>query len=232
MIKHREFKMNIKIFFSLLASLAILHGGLIEVASREQQQPRSSLPEGNDIADLRVSSRSVNIGHPSRYKLQQQQQQSASRISKLLNEPVVNQKLQETSHNSTSTAINSTSSFQIGSGNNDFEPILLDSKIFHDLSGFLGLAASPLASVDSDYKILGSDKQLAAASQNGQDQQQQSRSFPNIRRESRRMGPLRSLNLFNKPKVSPLYLINGTVCRFVNSNPICTTLSTQGLLRK
>lgn len=46
----------------------------------------------------------------------------------------------------------------------------------------------------------------------------------------------RKMNLFNgfwnKPRISPLYLINGTVCRFVNAAPICTTLSTQGLLRK
>lgn len=46
---------------------------------------------------------------------------------------------------------------------------------------------------------------------------------------------LRKINLlggmWNKPKASPLYLINGTVCRFVNGAPICTTLSTTGLLR-
>ena len=39
-------------------------------------------------------------------------------------------------------------------------------------------------------------------------------------------------NVLSKPKVSPLYLVNGTVCRFVNSQPICTTLSTTGLFRK
>lgn len=38
--------------------------------------------------------------------------------------------------------------------------------------------------------------------------------------------------MWNKPRVSPLYLINGTVCRYVNGAPVCTTLSTSGLLRK
>lgn len=46
----------------------------------------------------------------------------------------------------------------------------------------------------------------------------------------------RKMNLFQgmwrKPKVSPLYLINGTVCRFVDAVPICTTLSTNGLICK
>lgn len=37
-------------------------------------------------------------------------------------------------------------------------------------------------------------------------------------------------NLFQKRQ--PLYLVNGTVCRFVNAIPICTTLSTSGVLRK
>lgn len=49
-------------------------------------------------------------------------------------------------------------------------------------------------------------------------------------RDARKMNILR--NIMNRPKVSPLYLVNGTVCRFVNSQPICTTLSTTGLLRK
>lgn len=49
-------------------------------------------------------------------------------------------------------------------------------------------------------------------------------------REARKMSLFNGL--WNKPKISPLYLINGTVCRFVNAAPICTTLSTQGLLRK
>jgi hypothetical protein len=40
------------------------------------------------------------------------------------------------------------------------------------------------------------------------------------------------LSVLNQPKVSPLYLINGTVSGFVNSQPICTTLSTTGLFRK
>lgn len=44
---------------------------------------------------------------------------------------------------------------------------------------------------------------------------------------------LNPLRLFmNKPKISPLYLINGTVCRFVNGHPVCTTLSTTGLASK
>lgn len=38
--------------------------------------------------------------------------------------------------------------------------------------------------------------------------------------------------LWNRSRSSPLYLVNGTVCRFVNSTPICTTLSTSGLIRK
>lgn len=59
----------------------------------------------------------------------------------------------------------------------------------------------------------------------------------NEHQTSARYREARKVNLFsggfwNKPRVSPLYLINGTVCRFVNSVPICTTLSTQGLLRK
>lgn len=48
--------------------------------------------------------------------------------------------------------------------------------------------------------------------------------------ESRRVSPFRLL--LGKPRVSPLYLINGTVCRFVNFQPICTTLSTTGLTGK
>jgi hypothetical protein len=43
-------------------------------------------------------------------------------------------------------------------------------------------------------------------------------------REPRELGLFS--NVLNQPKASPLYLINGTVCRFVNSQPICTTLST------
>lgn len=49
-------------------------------------------------------------------------------------------------------------------------------------------------------------------------------------RRARKMGLFK--NVLNKPKVSPLYLVNGTVCRFVNTQPICTTLSTTGLFRK
>jgi hypothetical protein len=48
--------------------------------------------------------------------------------------------------------------------------------------------------------------------------------------ESRRINPLRLL--MSKPRISPLYLINGTVCRFVNFQPVCTTLSTTGLSGK
>lgn len=50
------------------------------------------------------------------------------------------------------------------------------------------------------------------------------------RRAARKINFLRAM--WNKPKFSPLYLVNGTVCRFINSSPICTTLSTTGLLRK
>lgn len=49
-------------------------------------------------------------------------------------------------------------------------------------------------------------------------------------REARKMRLLGGI--WNKPKMSPLYLVNGTVCRFVNGAPVCTTLSTSGLLRK
>lgn len=49
-------------------------------------------------------------------------------------------------------------------------------------------------------------------------------------RDARRMNLLSGL--WNRPKASPLYLVNGTVCRFINSSPICTTLATTGLLRK
>lgn len=52
---------------------------------------------------------------------------------------------------------------------------------------------------------------------------------PSGRRESRKF---KLFDIWNKPKTSPLYLINGTVCRFVNSNPICTNLSTTGLFGK
>lgn len=49
-------------------------------------------------------------------------------------------------------------------------------------------------------------------------------------RESRKM------NLFRKPwfkpKSSPLFLVNGTVCRYVNQVPVCTFLTTSGLMRK
>jgi len=55
-------------------------------------------------------------------------------------------------------------------------------------------------------------------------------SAPGALRESRRFNILR--RIWNQPKSSPLYLINGTVCRFINFAPVCTTLSTTGLLRK
>lgn len=46
----------------------------------------------------------------------------------------------------------------------------------------------------------------------------------------------RALKLFNglwNKKPGPLYLVNGTVCRFIsNAQPICTTLQTKGLIRK
>jgi hypothetical protein len=51
-----------------------------------------------------------------------------------------------------------------------------------------------------------------------------------MNREPRELGLF--LNVLNKPKASPLNLINGTVCGFVNSQPTCTTLSTTGLFRK
>lgn len=48
-------------------------------------------------------------------------------------------------------------------------------------------------------------------------------------REARKIFPF---NLLSKPKVSKLYLVNGTLCRFVGFAPVCTTLSTTPLLRK
>lgn len=59
--------------------------------------------------------------------------------------------------------------------------------------------------------------------------QMENRLEPSGRRESRKF---KLFDIWNKPKTSPLFLINGTVCRFVNSNPICTNLSTTGLFRK
>lgn len=55
---------------------------------------------------------------------------------------------------------------------------------------------------------------------------------PSPPRSSRRARKLFKNMLQMKPKISPLYLVNGTVCRFVNTQPICTTLSTSGLFRK
>lgn len=49
-------------------------------------------------------------------------------------------------------------------------------------------------------------------------------------RIARRFSLLRGL--WNRSRSGPLYLVNGTVCRFVNATPICTTLSTSGLIRK
>lgn len=50
-------------------------------------------------------------------------------------------------------------------------------------------------------------------------------------RESRKLFML-TKSFLSKPKVSKLYLVNGTLCRFVNLTPVCTTLSTTPLLRK
>lgn len=113
---------------------------------------------------------------------------------------------------------NDKNSSQVANLGNNFSPfgnIVLDSGIFDGLGGLL---------------TLDEDQQATFGQINYDEQQQQHPSS----RESRRFGPVRSNlgSLWSKPKVSPLYLINGTVCRFVNSNPICTTLSTQGLLRK
>lgn len=48
-------------------------------------------------------------------------------------------------------------------------------------------------------------------------------------REARKINFLK--DMFAKTKAGPLYLINGTLCRFVNNAPICTTLSTNGFFR-
>lgn len=50
------------------------------------------------------------------------------------------------------------------------------------------------------------------------------------RKESKRFNIFNGL--WNRVRSSPLYLVNGTVCRSVNGSPICTTLATTGLLRK
>lgn len=44
----------------------------------------------------------------------------------------------------------------------------------------------------------------------------------------------RKINLFRnilntKKRSPPLYLVNGTVCRFLSTGPVCTTISTNGL---
>lgn len=86
------------------------------------------------------------------------------------------------------------------------------------------LNTSPLASKDHGSNIEYADEDLSAEEQGRQHYQE------NRGRKSRKINFFK--NVLNKPKVSPLYLVNGTVCRFVNSQPICTTLSTTGLLRK
>lgn len=45
-------------------------------------------------------------------------------------------------------------------------------------------------------------------------------------RQSRKIGLLGGF--WNKPKLSPLFLVNGTVCRLINRAPVCTSLSTSG----
>lgn len=57
-----------------------------------------------------------------------------------------------------------------------------------------------------------------------------SREVNSEQRIARRFSLLRGL--WNRSRSGPLYLVNGTVCRFVNATPICTTLSTSGLIRK
>lgn len=92
------------------------------------------------------------------------------------------------------------------------------------------------------FNLGGGGEQLQAASDwtmQGANEQLQSPNQPRLlvtsqsgpkAREARKLGLFS--NVLTKPKVSPLYLVNGTVCRFVNSQPICTTLSTTGLFRK
>lgn len=82
--------------------------------------------------------------------------------------------------------------------------------------------ATDLASESGGW--IGADPDSGTGQQAGLDQ-----TAP-IFRDGRKMNLFS--NVLNKPKVSPLYLVNGTVCRFVNSQPICTTLSTTGLFRK
>lgn len=71
--------------------------------------------------------------------------------------------------------------------------------------------------------------QTARLLTSAQQQQQQQQQLQQLRNP-------RKINFFTnkwhmaRQRVSPLYLINGTVCRFVNMQPICTTLYTTGLL--
>lgn len=121
----------------------------------------------------------------------------------------------EQQNNSKNSNENASRMANFGTNLPQFGNIVLDSHILDGLGGLL--------TIDEDQQSSFFQEQgnyQANGSGNG--------------RESRRFAPVRSNlgSLWNKPKVSPLYLINGTVCRFVNSNPICTTLSTQGLLRK
>lgn len=82
------------------------------------------------------------------------------------------------------------------------------------------LNTDPLMGAPGDAESSGAD--LGA-------EERQSRGEHLGHRSARKMNLFK--NVLSKPKVSPLYLINGTVCRFVNQQPICTTLSTTGLLR-
>lgn len=94
----------------------------------------------------------------------------------------------------------------------------------------------------NDFQLLKLDSQLLFGNDNkplvrmnstttkGNEDHEQEEDKINLHRQSRKINLLKGI--WNKPKVSPLYLVNGTVCRFVNSVPICTTLATTGLLRK
>ena len=102
----------------------------------------------------------------------------------------------------------------------EFNLFKLDSGQLFGGSGSSELVRAPLGSLEtgsSDEPLDESEPprdQELARDEHGGRQSRKMKFFPNLMR---------------KPKVSPLYLVNGTVCRFVNAQPICTTLSTTGL---
>lgn len=82
------------------------------------------------------------------------------------------------------------------------------------------IATNKIDTISSQY--LKEDKEEIKLSSSGRQDLQRTG-------ELRRINPFKLLTINSKPRVSPLYLINGTVCRFINFQPVCTTLSTTGL---